>query len=1352
MQTTLLGFAFAIILALLAALIGPFLVDWTQFRSVFEAEASRMVGMPVRVKGAIDARLLPSPSLTLHGLEIGNPNGDQTLQARLLNIEFALGSLMRGELRAVEAQVAGPEVTVAIDAAGSLDLPKLSAGFVPDSLSIERLNIEDGRAHLVNAATGRRTTFDKVWFNGDLRSLAGPFKGEGAFVASGELYGYRVAAGRLGEDGTLRVRLSLDPSDRLLAAEAEGSLIVGRAKPRFEGTIALSRPASLVVATGESKVKPPWRLTSRVNVGAAGAKLERIDFLYGSEDSGVRLTGTADLRFGRQPRFKGVLSARLLDLDRLIATPETPTRLPADAVKTLIAAYADTLLPPIPAEFSVSADSVTLGGAAVQMFGADVRVGAGAWILDRVEFRAPGLTQVNLSGRLDLAPSMGFSGPVKIETNEPGAFAAWLNGRNDPATQIRPFKARGEVLLNHRQIAIERLKADIDRKAVEGRLRYAFASADNPSRLEAEISAPELDVDALHSFAEAARAGSSLQPPSEIVLSIAVDRAKIAGVEARTVQARLKRDAKLLLVERLSVADLGGASLEATGRVDTSGAAPRGNLALDVEARDLDGIIALAAKFAPAAEEPLRRAAARVPQAKLRVTLGLDGPTRPEPGAKTSVRFAVEGRVGGLRASLHGQAQQDSTKTAADGMAALIGSDVRLEAQMDGDDGSALAALLGFDKAVAVDRKPGFANVVATGKPGDAMRVSGRILVGGLDGKADGTVRIGDALGPSADLTLDIAHADIRPLSGVPDRIAPLPLTLHSRVSLSDHAAKFINLKGKLAGTELRGNLALDFAAGAMVAGQIEADTLDAAAVIAAVIGVPPAVKAARAIPAGWSSEPYGPGQFAGFEGRVDLKVMRAKLTPSLPARQLRTALIFRGSEITLDDFEAHVAGGRLAGRLSFLRSKDGLAVRTHVELTGIDAAAVLPSDPRPGIGGRLSAKLDLEGRGLSPKALIGSLAGTGTVRLEDGYFSSLDPVVFDTIVRASDQGLAVGTSKIRDIVSAALNSGRLRIPRMETTATINAGQVRPANTVAEGDGADLAASGNLDLIQNQIDVRLTLTGSRRNDGSSGRPDIFIGLKGPVATPHRTIDVSALSGWLTVRRIDQQAKKLEALETAVREQEAAQRLGTAASATTPTAGSMAPVSPPVPPTLAEPPVAAVPVAPTTVPQVRKPAVEARKPAPRGATIARPPAASLAPPTASGPTPAPVQPFLTPTNPLPAPAAVPAPVLPSLAPPPVVPAQPASARDPDVPRTAVPDQGSWISSISIPSPLAASRPLAVPAPKVEPAPPLPAPLEIRSIPRGPDRTRGSAIQSRPHEPLPRPSSTQPSVFDNLTGGQ
>ncbi|MBI5264167.1 MAG: hypothetical protein HY852_20385, partial [Bradyrhizobium sp.] len=68
MQTTLLGLAIAFIIALLAALIGPYFIDWNQFRPQFEAEATRIIGTPVHVGGELDARLLPTPTLRLRSV------------------------------------------------------------------------------------------------------------------------------------------------------------------------------------------------------------------------------------------------------------------------------------------------------------------------------------------------------------------------------------------------------------------------------------------------------------------------------------------------------------------------------------------------------------------------------------------------------------------------------------------------------------------------------------------------------------------------------------------------------------------------------------------------------------------------------------------------------------------------------------------------------------------------------------------------------------------------------------------------------------------------------------------------------------------------------------------------------------------------------------------------------------------------------------------------------------------------------------------------------------------------------------------------------------------------------------
>jgi len=232
LQATLLGLSTAIILALLAALVGPHFVDWTQYRASFEREATQLVGTPVRILGPIDVRILPTPTLTLGRVELASAAQPQA-RAREVYAELALGSLMRGTVRASELRVVGPELSLRLAANGRVELPALRAGFDPEQFMIDKVAIEDGRLALADAASGTTASLEGLWFNGELRSLLGPAKGEGGFISAGERYGYRLAASRVVEDGSVKLRLGLDPSDRPLAIEADGTLRLDEGSPRF---------------------------------------------------------------------------------------------------------------------------------------------------------------------------------------------------------------------------------------------------------------------------------------------------------------------------------------------------------------------------------------------------------------------------------------------------------------------------------------------------------------------------------------------------------------------------------------------------------------------------------------------------------------------------------------------------------------------------------------------------------------------------------------------------------------------------------------------------------------------------------------------------------------------------------------------------------------------------------------------------------------------------------------------------------------------------------------------------------------------------------------------------------------
>src|SRR4030081_3946427 len=216
-QTTLLGFAIAFIIALVAALIGPYFIDWNQFRPQVGAEATPVAGAPLRVAGELDARLLPTPSLRLRSVVVGGANDLGKVRADKLDVEFSLGSLMRGEWRATELTINGMALDLGLDAQGRIDWPASTGAFNLGSLAIDRLNLT-GRIALHDAASRGTLELTDIAFGGDVRSLAGAGRGDGNFMLSGVRYPFRISSGQSADGSGTRIHLTLDPGARALSS------------------------------------------------------------------------------------------------------------------------------------------------------------------------------------------------------------------------------------------------------------------------------------------------------------------------------------------------------------------------------------------------------------------------------------------------------------------------------------------------------------------------------------------------------------------------------------------------------------------------------------------------------------------------------------------------------------------------------------------------------------------------------------------------------------------------------------------------------------------------------------------------------------------------------------------------------------------------------------------------------------------------------------------------------------------------------------------------------------------------------------------------------------------------------
>src|SRR6185312_6073139 len=76
--------------------------------------------------------------------------------------------------------------------------------------------------------------------------------------------------------------------------------------------------------------------------------------------------------------------------------------------------------PPVPAHIEFGCEQIMLGGRPLQAITADLRADAKSWIVDRLDFRAPGATHLSLGGTdMQPGPSGSFRGALTVESADP---------------------------------------------------------------------------------------------------------------------------------------------------------------------------------------------------------------------------------------------------------------------------------------------------------------------------------------------------------------------------------------------------------------------------------------------------------------------------------------------------------------------------------------------------------------------------------------------------------------------------------------------------------------------------------------------------------------------------------------------------------------------------------------------------------------------------------------------------------------------------------------------------------------------------------------------------------------------
>lgn len=546
MNNALLYLGGLLIAALAVLFAAPRFIDWNSYRGVFEEEASRILGREVRVGGAVNLRLLPSPYVSFERLriaDISDEGSSSIIRIENFTMRLSVPPLLKGLIEAHRVEIRRPILNLVINDEGGGNWQSLAASpgtlpFVPKDVTLQSVLIEEGE--IVISGPGRRelARFDAI--NGELtaEALEGPFRYRGSVNWQGKPRHLRLATAQIDANGDLRFKAAVDVADSSNSYMLDGRLSDLRGAPTLDGELiarlalapgqkgaAADPPAQAqpLPATGtgspentaedeggdgnaaEFSVDTPVAVPPSSPDGAKRFELKakiagttshlRLDDIAISLEAGTTpqlISGEARLEWAKRMHFDVKLASRWLDLDQVSGVSEKQT--PLEAARS----YFEALASALPEESDTNAllefDQLTLGGQPIGNVRLAARRAGGPLELDAVRADLPGGVRVELDGVLtpsSTAPRL--DGALFLSGKSLMRFLAW--GLDDPTVgegrNDGPFALDGKFALGNGALSLTDATFEFSGTPLTGQLKLDLGER---RRIEMAVEGPRVNV------------------------------------------------------------------------------------------------------------------------------------------------------------------------------------------------------------------------------------------------------------------------------------------------------------------------------------------------------------------------------------------------------------------------------------------------------------------------------------------------------------------------------------------------------------------------------------------------------------------------------------------------------------------------------------------------------------------------------------------------------------------------------------------------------------------------------------------------------------------------------------------
>ena len=1182
MNSLLLTLTALLILVLSALFAAPLFIDWNDYRSVFETQATNLLGRQVKVGGKVHLVLLPSPELKFDDVKVADREGRfdrPILEARSLEAWLNIGALLSGTVEARKITIVDPVLRLDLKEDGTgnwSDIGRrgVALPFAPKDVMLDEVGVSGGRIEIAKQGV-LQFTVDDIAGEASAQSLSGPYKVSATYAYEGRPQDLRFSTSAPDAAGLFRIKSALRDLDRNTTYLLDGGVTGLGDKPAYDGTI-IVRGANVIAAKEaeegadlESGDQPAdaaprdkaslYELKGAITATPERAELPDFDLTVHANGHPQIFKGKLALEFSERMAADAAVTAGFVDLDALFAVPGAEGRpspaavlyMFADEVLAQAAEYGEGTL-------AVAIEQAGLGGDLVKAVDLSLVTKDGALTVDRLTAVLPGNNRIEASGRLargGFGPV--FAGPVKLEGSGLRPLTRWAAGDRDMSGQasVGDFTFMANATIGDGELKLAGAEGELSGTKFRGALRLQGGER---RLIEISLDSDRLDLREVIGEGPLWRSWLPLSGQDgaagdetlftqfrddDMRVTLRVGELLLPNISAGKLDARFALQRDTLDVEQLDFAAASALALNGNGRIEHLRDAPSGRVDFTLQAATTDSLrIAVELFGLPQGVSRSKHLSALAPF-DVQVSL-----VASREGNATNASVELGGKAGGSEVSLVARALGEPARPGE--------AKIELDGSVTGARPQAFLVLLFPDLPVErlaaagptqgklTVKLAGVPNVKVTGKAaletasiGIAFNGQGSLQKSGFALASKGAVVSRDA-----GLALTLLGFE------APPSAAGVPVQLRFDLTKQGSAVDLAAITGTIAGEDVTGAARFDLGgAKTRFALSGSADTISLPSLLGVLVAwhrTPSTEEMLGAIGAGaaevWPSRGFSLGPIENAEGDITLKANTLALGSAIKVQGATLTASVGKNGLSVTDLKGRLFGGEFAASGTLSPRGTGAELAAHAEVKGGKLEDLAKSVAGSSLAkGPFDLAFNVQGEGLSPPGLIAGLSGKGTLALGAGAIQALSP---DPLRRVAATA-ARKTIKIdKDEIAAEAKSVREKLTKgvykyapVDFAFEVKNGTLRFTPAILSGAGAETKVNFYLELASLKLDSEWTV--SLAGAGNADVPPVnlvFTGTLNKAGEISPAVDTAAIEAYLTMRRMQEDVERLETLDVSGR--------------------------------------------------------------------------------------------------------------------------------------------------------------------------------------------------------------------------